>query len=322
MPQRTKNICGIVRFQEHDIDLFLAEELSVNSEFSRWFVEKSGGGFDCEHPAVRVEINVTEDGSEADVSATYRDSQGRHFRLLVENKITAGKMHEQLERYVRRAMNEHMRGAIERWAVKLFSPAAYWDRHCPDGVQNITFEEAAEFLRHSSASRRAEYRADFLVAASAIRSQQERDQYNAETQPLVKEWWDAVYERLEVRFPGYFIHKTRYPASVYFAPETQDFPRHLLRVDLKGHKGEVDLAFRNCNAQKLSKILKRLPDVPGVLVVNPKSSALRISGLPKFVISDGLAVIDEKVLPAYEAAYRLIEFWKRHSETLREAFED
>lgn len=313
--------CHIVRFQERDIDLLLAEELCVNPAFSHWFVNCGGGGFECEHPAAKAEISVVEDGSEADVAVIYHDARGRSFRLFVENKITAIKMHEQLERYVRRAKNELERGATSGWAVKLFSPAAYWDRNCPDGVQNVTFEDAAEFLRRSQSDRRLAYKADFLSAAAVIRNGSQRDSYNADTQPFIKAWWDAVYARLEVRFPGYFVHKTRYPDSVYFAPETHNFPRNLLRVDFKGHKGEVDLAFKNCNPEKLARVLKDLPDMPGNLVVNPKSSSIRISGLKRFVISDGLAVIDERVIPAYEATHRLIEFWKNHEARLLEAFD-
>lgn len=231
-------------------------------------------------------------------------------------------MPEQLERYIRRARNEEARGEIAGWVVKLFSPGGYWDKHCPNGVQNITFEDAAEFLRSSSTDRRAAYKADFLSAAAIIRGGSQRDAHNADTQPFIKEFWDEVYERLEERFPGYFIHKTRYPVSLHFAPGTHGFPIKLLRIDFKGDKGEVALAFKDCDPEKLARVLKDIPDVPGEMIVNSKSTSLRISGLPSFTIADGVSVIDEKVIPAYEATHRLIEFWKEHEGPLREAFDD
>ena len=157
----TQNLCDVSGFQERDIDIFLAEELRVNPEFSRWFVQAGGSGFECEHPATKVKINVVEDGSEADVAALFQDTSGRTYRLFVENKITAGKMPEQLERYVRRAKNESERGFTSGWAIKLFSPCTYWDRDCPDGVQNITFEDAAQFLRRSSDDLRTAYNVYF-----------------------------------------------------------------------------------------------------------------------------------------------------------------
>ncbi len=312
--------CNIVRFKERDIDLFLAEELKVNPEFSAWFVGNSAVAFDCEHPAICTEINVVEDGSEADVIATYRNKEGEIFRLFVENKITAQKMHKQLERYIRRAKNESERGVSKGWLVKLFAPRAYWDPICPDGVQMLSFEDAALALRKSGDDARISYKCDFLMAASVIRNRSERDLHNASTQPFVKLWWDTVYQRIEENFPGYFIHKTLYPDSVYFAPETKGFPRSLLRVDFKGHKGEVDLAFKNCNADIFIDIIREIPNVPGDVVVNKKSASLRISGLKPFVISDGISIIDERVIPLYAEARRLIEFWKENEEKLRGVF--
>lgn len=320
---RPKALCDIARFQERDIDLMLAEELRVNPGFSRWFIEQGGGAFQCSHPAVKVEISAVEDGSEADIAALFDDSAGNKLRLFVENKITAQKMPEQLERYVRRAKNEVARGVTIGWAVKLFTPRNYWSRSCPEGVQHISFEAVADFMKRSTVDPRAEYRANFLfAAASSIRSQSERDLYNAETQPFIKEWWDAVYDRLEEMFPGYFIHKTKYPASVYFAPATLGFPSKWLRVDFKGHKGEVDLAFKNCDPKRLSALLRDMPDCPGRMVINGKSAAIQISGLPKFVIADGLSIIESHVVPSYKATYDLIEFWKSHESDFRPLFEN
>ena len=313
--------CQISRFVERDIDIFLAEELRVNPGFSRWFLAHGEQNFICEHPAIWTDVSVVEDGSEADVSALFADVEGNKFRLYVENKITAGKMPEQLERYVRRARNEMARGETSGWAVKLFAPNGYWARSCPEGVQLVTFEQAGAFIAESSEGPRDDYRANFLLsAAAAIRGQNGRDKHNALTQPFIKEWWDAVYDSLEDRFPNYFLHKTKYPASVYFAPETHCFPRHLLRVDFKGHKGEVDLAFKTSNPKALAAALKAIPDCPGQVVINPKSASIRISGLPKFVISDGLVVIETHVMQSYDAAHRLIEFWKKYDGELISSF--
>lgn len=314
------SVCGISRFVERDIDIWIAEELRVNPAFSRWFLGRGGGGFDCEHPAETTDISVVEDGSEADVAVLFRDRQGRPYRLYVENKITAIKMPEQIERYVRRAKNEMNRGETFGWAVKLFTPRNYWDKWCPDGCQHVSFEDAVAFLS-TNEDTRTQYKASYLLNAAAIRSQFERDQHNAETQPFIKEWWDAVYNQLEKDFPGYFVHKTKYPASVYFAPATPGFPSKWLRIDFKGHKGEVDLAFKNCDPKRLSLLVRAMPDCPGRMVINGKSAAIQISGLPKFVIADGLSIIESHVIPSYQAAHDLMEFWKSRERDFRSLFE-
>ena len=189
--------CNISKFYERDIDIMLAEELRVNPDFSRWFVNQGGGGFECKHPAEWVDVSVVEDGSEADVVALFCDNSGKKYKLFIENKIDHTKGERQLERYIRRAQNELKRGEISDWSIKFFTPAAYSDRNCPDGVQNITFENAADFLKESSNDARGAYKASFLSEAAIIRNQKERDNHTTETAPFVKEWWDAVYKKLE-----------------------------------------------------------------------------------------------------------------------------
>lgn len=320
MPVDQENFCKISRFVERDIDLFVAEEICTNPKFSEWFVNQGGGGFDCNHPAVSADISVVEDGSEADVSALFEDDDGNRYRLFVENKIAAQKMPEQLERYVRRASNEVDRGITDQFTIKFFTPGRYADKGFPEFVQHVSFEDAADFLiKTGFDDYRSKYRASLLrSAASSLRNLAQRDTHNAETQPFIKEWWDTVYARLEDRYPGYFIHKTQYPASVYFAPESADFPRSLLRLDFKGHKGEVDLALKTNSVDEVYSILLQTPSLPGSVIKNRKSVSIRIDGLPKFVISDGIVAIEESVMPAYDAAYVLMEYWKKNERTLRD----
>jgi hypothetical protein len=116
---------------------------------------------------------------------------------------------------------------------------------------------------------------------------------------------------LEREFPGFFIHKTRYPRSVYFAPETPGQGRYL-RLDFKGHSGEVDLAFKNIPAAALRLKVSSMDGLPGQIVANQKSSAIQIAGLAPFVISDGFEIIQTRVFAAYQAAHTLLTFWQRN----------
>jgi len=65
---------------------------------------------------------------------------------------------------------------------------------------------------------------------------------------------------------------------VYFAPATPGQGRYL-RLDFKGHKGEVDLAFKNIPAAALSLQVSNMDGLPGQIVENGKSSAIQIVGL-------------------------------------------
>ncbi|HTT84691.1 MAG TPA: hypothetical protein VMF67_14525, partial [Rhizomicrobium sp.] len=213
------SICGINKFLERDIDLLLAEELRVNPAFGRWMMERFGLSDELLFPACATDVSVVEDGSEADVVATFNRTDGLLHRLLVENKIDAILMPEQLERYVRRGEGELRRKIVSGYSVLFFTPSSYRLAKMPNGVRQITFQEAATVL-HGQQDLRGQYRASLLTKAVRLGSPGERDAHVAATDPYIKEWWDRVYAMLEREFPGFFVHKTLYPRSVYFAPET------------------------------------------------------------------------------------------------------
>jgi hypothetical protein len=303
-------VCGINKFLERDIDMLVAEELRVNAEFGRWVMARFGTSAELVFPATTTNVSVVEDGSEADVVATFRTKSGLAHRLFIENKIDATLMPEQLERYVRRGDGEVRRKIVASFSVLFLTPSTYLSTKLPDRVKQISFEEAAQELE-SRQDLRSQYRASLLMRALPIRTPAARDAHVVATDPYIREWWDRVYAMLERGFPGFFLHKTRYPRSVYFAPEMRGQARYL-RVDFKGQKGEVDLAFKNVPAEALTQQVSNMDDLPGRIVSNGKSSAIQIAGLEAFVISDGFEIIETKVHAAYQAAHDLLTFWKRH----------
>src|SRR4051794_40055824 len=263
------DICGINKFIERDIDMLMAEELRVNAVFGGWVMENFDMLEELTFPAITTNVSVFEDGSEAEVVATFRSKSGLLHRLFVENKIDAPLIPEQLERYLRRAEGEVRRQLIADFSILFFTPSSYPDTWpLPDRVRRITFEDAASALG-SLQDLRSRYRASLLMRALPIRTPAARDAYIVATDPYIKEWWDRVYAMLEREFPGFFIHKTRYPRSVYFAPETPGQARYL-RVDFKGHKGEVDLAFKNISELALKDQVSKMDDLPGQIVSNGK----------------------------------------------------
>ncbi|TGP86393.1 hypothetical protein EN866_24150 [Mesorhizobium sp. M2D.F.Ca.ET.223.01.1.1] len=308
----TKDLCHIHNFQERDVDLLLAEELRVNDEFAAWFMERVSPRIPVLGPAFRTRISVVQDGSEADVIACFRRTDGGVHRVFIEDKITAPLMSDQLERYQRRAAAEQLRGESKSYSVVLFAPAGYGSG-MPNGVLRLTFEEAAVALELNKNDHRAAYKAEFLRAALPRTSSAARDAHVVDVEPYLADWWEGVYAMLEREFPRFFVPPTRrYPRSVYFAPRTGGMADYL-RVDFKGHLGEVDLAIKNVNYADVASALKGL-QLPGSLVENGKSTAIRIGSLEKFVIADGFEVIETKVRAAYEAAAKLLTFWKENRE--------
>jgi hypothetical protein len=201
------DICGINKFVERDVDMLLAEELRVNAAFGKWVMDKFGASADLVFPATHINVSVAEDGSEADVIATFITTSNLNHRLFVENKIDAILMPEQLERYVRRAEGDQRRQLVSGFSILFFTPAAYLETKLPNGVKQISFEEAAQALA-SQGDLRSQYRASLLMRALPIRTPAARDAHVSATEPYIKEWWDRVYVMLDLEFPGFFIHKT------------------------------------------------------------------------------------------------------------------
>ena len=304
------DVCGIHRFVERDIDMLLAEELRVNAAFCKWVLSRFKIHNELILPATHVNVSVAEDGSEADVIATFETVSGGKHRLYIENKIDAMLMPEQLERYVRRAEGDMRRGVVSDCSILFFTPACYMKVILPVGVEQISFEDATEAFS-SFGDLRSQYRASLLMKALPIRTPAARDAHVSSTDPFIKNWWDQVYAMLQLEFPDFFIHRTRYPRSVYFAPSTRGQGGYL-RVDFKGNKGEVDLAFKNISAASLADLVSKLSPAPGRIIANGRSSAIQIAGLSPFVISDGFGIIQTKVLAAYKATYALLTYWEQN----------
>lgn len=302
--------CGITRFQERDLDLLMAEELRVNPDFGRWVMAPFGLENALEFPATETTVSAVEDGTEIDVLARFARRDGGPHALMIEHKLDATERPEQLLRYRRRADNDLRLGRVAGVSILAVAPRWYRFAAMPEGARQLAIEDVAAWFR-AAGDLRSAYRASVLERCLPARGAAARDARVAAIEPHVVAWWDAVHAAVEAEFPGYFRHRTRYPVSVYFAPATAGQADYL-RVDFKGHKGEVDLAFRDLPADRLAALVAELGGAPGRVVANDRSAAIRIGGLEPFVIADGLAVIPSRVLPAYRATRRLLDYWFAH----------
>lgn len=300
-----KNSCDISWFIERDIDIWLSEELRVNPAFARWFAARAGLPEQALFPATRTQPSVVDETGETDVEAIFGSQGNATFALLVENKITAGFQRDQIARYIRRGEIGVERGKWTEFAVTVFAPRQYATTGLPENVRAISFEDAAEFLRTKGGDLRTVYRADFLerAARGKIFAVEDYD-------PFRIEWWNAVDDMVRREFGDFFLIARRdFPKSTYINPKCPGMPSYL-RVDLKGHLGHVDLSFRNVPLDALASAVADTEGPEFKLIENSKSSAVRIAGLQPFLVGDGLGIIESRVRSAYEAAFKLLGFWK------------
>ena len=300
-------LCEIATFAERDIDVWLAEEFLFNADFCRWFLSEAGVSDQLSLPAFQCKISVTDDvGRETDVEALFRRNDGGVLALLVEDKIKAPFQPNQMEDYLERGNKGLKSKTWSEYCVAVFAPS-YRTLSVPEPVKVLTFDKAADALLSAGASERTEYRADFLRQANKPTAK-----VSEEISPAVIAWWYAVDEMLNREFGGFFVvDRKNFPKQTWIAPRMQNMPDHL-RVDLKGHLGEVDLAFKDVDFEAFRAAVDSLPRCQFILVKNSKSSALRISGLEPFTISDGIDVVSTRVRAAFEAAKTLLMFWQEH----------
>lgn len=301
--------CDIIWFAERDIDVWLAEELRANAGFARWFLSRLGRTTEVSVPAYRTRVSVIDDaGRETDVEGLFHTSDGSTFAVLVEDKIKASFQPNQMNDYVDRGERGKKDGNWSEFAVAVFAPSyrVPFGISLPPSVITLRFEEAANQLKLLDPNDlQSVYRAKFLERAA------QPNIISVETEnPFLAEWWKAVDEMVRTEFGDFFlIERQRFPKTVYVNPKCANMPSYL-RLDLKGSQGKVDLAFKNLSLDVLSSLVSTIKPDNAYVVKYNKSAALQISNLPKFQISDGLDIIQDRVRTSYQAAHKLLSFWR------------
>jgi hypothetical protein len=86
-------------------------------------------------------------------------------------------------------------------------------------------------------------------------------------------------------------------------------------VSLKGDKGLIDLTFGNTTAHVFDDRISSLLEEGMTVHQTGEAAAIRIKA-PAFHVEDGIEVGLPKVKAAFEAASRLVKFYKGHSKEL------
>ncbi len=193
-------------------------------------------------------------------------------------------------------------------SVVVFAPR-YRTFATPAEVIKVTFDEAANNLwAQITSDARLIYRSHFLNCAA------QPNIVVVETEnPFAVQWWMAVDEMARREFGDFFvIDRRRFPKTTYVNLKCAEMPPYL-RLDLKGNQGDVALAFIGFPGDVLQSVVSRIePKVADVVRKRGQDPTLWIGNLRKFQISDGISAIDGPVLEAYQAAHKLLFFWKQN----------
>lgn len=163
-----------IGWREARLDLLLAEELSVDADFSRWFVEAALANCGVSLPGgapsrVDVRFNVWDDIAGVD-DAGENDLDvmlwwgNRGVCVLVENKVWAILQPRQAERYRARAR-------VHRGAAILVAPRRYLSAHADDAAKfdgQHSLEDIAARLRGTAQNRESVARARYEWRAALV----------------------------------------------------------------------------------------------------------------------------------------------------------
>jgi hypothetical protein len=312
---------AVDRKYERDIDLLLAEELSVNPGFGDWL--KSRTRFADEAAAVtEVFVSKSDTLGESDLIALYARPDGSRFAIMIEDKIDAPLQPAQAERYRLRGAGEIKLGACDAFTVLLCAPRYYLENSTGaatfDGA--VSFEDIADVLKADAGSARGLYRAAFLETAATRRV----NNWVREIDGPTEAFWSAAYALASREFPILEMKPlkvTKGSTWITFRPmDMPTMPRHVY-ISMKGDRGQMDLTFNRVNALAFHGRVASLLDADMTIHQTGASAAIRLQA-PGFLISDGVEAGMPKVREAFEACARLIRFYRSHRAVLDQACED
>lgn len=308
---------AVERKYERDIDVFLAEEFSVSSEFSRWFLGKIPKFIGADASVRDVFVSRSDASGESDLVVVFERRAAGPIALLIEDKIDASFQPAQYERYVKRAQNGVSRGEFEDFEVVLCAPLAYRNaqERCLFEVF-VSYEDIAAAIENFDTTLRGRYRASFILNA-ATKSVNTWERVDDEP---TNEFWEAAYQLASKEFPILEMKKPKYTKNnSWISLRPHDFPTQPRRIslDLKAAHGYVDLVFTNTIAHKFEAEIRRI--LKGMTVHQTgRSTAIRLTA-PPFAISDGLDAGLPKIRLAFGCAAELAAFYRHNRSVLDNA---
>lgn len=297
---------------ERDIDLLLLEEFLSSETFQHWFAQQITENAELVRLR-QARRSVTQSTGESDLEIGFVRSDGTEWRVLIENKVTAGFQPQQAERYQARARNYLTQGLCSAVTTVLVAPERYFGgSKAPKRFDaQVTYEAIREwFEQQLGLGARRHYKMKLL--SSAI--EKGTMGYQAVEDRPVTDFWHAYWRLMQDIAPELEMREPpAKPAGAGFV----SFRPHALPRGVKiCHKlphGHVDLEFSGM-ADNLATLKTQFgtylePDMR--LSRASKSGAIRIR-VPVVSTGAGFAEQEKSVAEGQQAAKRLLAWFSQH----------
>jgi hypothetical protein len=257
---------------EKMIDFAFLELLIVDQSFRQWVCDRVLGG---KHELVTARHSVNETSSgETDIESVWRDEEGGHVAVLVENKVYAPFMPNQLERYQVRAQDGILAGRWSGSVVVLLAPRKYLENISPVEADftdaTISHEDVLEWLK---AQDRPDLAFKIMLMERSVFFSKKGYMKLADT--AMNDFWRACWKRTKgqagtIRMDEPGIKGKNSSWMDFRAP--WEAPK--CKIYYKFQKGTVELVVKTRNSAALAEALYPLlsPD----MVVVPKASEVAV----------------------------------------------
>ena len=300
---------------ERDIDLLLLEEFLSSPDFLQWFTAHVLGPSFNSGSLLGTWRSVTQSSGESDLEVAFQDQDGRHVRLLIENKVNASLQPRQAERYQERGRSYIENGECVKFCTVLVGPERYFGKgHSLKGFDaRVMYEEIRDwFARSQGMGPRKRYKCDLLKAGI----EKGTVGYQVVADAPVTEFWRQYWEltlriapELEMKEP---IGKPARAGFIKFDPVS--LPRGVSLVHKLG-KGYVDLQFSGMG-KRLSELRSKFGDYvePGMQFKQAtKSGAIRVN-VPKLHTASAFPPQEDNTRQGLAAAERLLDWFLKYRE--------
>ena len=181
---------------EHDVDLFLMEEMYADPAFLDLFAAKAG--ILSPYSISAILHSLWDENGESDITVILQREEGRHA-LLIENKINAPAQLEQYSRYCLRAKSGIKSGHYQSYSIILVAP----DRYLASNAEaqkypvKVSYTEIIGFLSAQN-NDRSLFRAGMIKATLA---EKESNLYLVKKDEKVTQFWKDLYAFWQQEYP-------------------------------------------------------------------------------------------------------------------------
>jgi len=291
-----KSIIPIEAIQERDIDLLLLEELNVNTDFSKWFVNELA--IDKLTESEGAWRSISEVGlGETDIIFIYK-SYAKKIFVLIENKLDTSFQKNQFERYILRGNKYKKELLCDELHIVLIAPQSYIDSQ-NYFLKHFSYEKFANWFIKQNSSR-----SKFKSELFSIAINRNRRGYKAIISEPVTDFFLKYKTFKDQLFPEASMKELPIRTTKQDWPEIEAKEFKNIRFIHKLKDGNVDMQIVNTNFDLIREIIVHLPK-HFTIKENAKSYSIRISTRSVDRFSD----FDEQREYVKEGILKLKELW-------------